>query len=296
MTNENNLSDAAPPLISVGMPIRNEERFLRAALDALTRQTGVKLEIIISDNASTDATPAICQEYCARFPWISYHRFEENAGAAANFTYVLEQARGKYFMWASGHDLWQENYLKECSSMLERFPEAVLAAGETLWIDANDAPHARSSGWNDTRGASRVGRYFTVFWGNMNPIIALIRSAELKAVGIANMAGGDLAMLLALALRGDFIHTCHTSWKRREFRDEASYAQKLKRYGGKEFALGGGFLARVFPLARLPLRIIGDVCRAELGFGSKLQLLLILFPSLLVKYFADRARHTQAGN
>src|SRR5688572_33353144 len=125
------MSNAHLNLISVGMPIRNEARFLRAALDALTAQTGVELELIISDNASTDDTPAICHEYCARFPWISYHRFEENIGAAANFSYVLGQARGKYFMWASGHDLWAPNYLQECGRMLDRFPGAVIAAGNT---------------------------------------------------------------------------------------------------------------------------------------------------------------------
>lgn len=281
------------PLISVGMPIRNEARFLRAALDSLTRQHGVNLELIISDNASTDDTAAICHEFCARFPWIRYHRFEHNAGAAANFTYVLEQARGKYFMWASGHDLWAENYLRECSGMLERIPGAVLAAGDTTWIDGAGLPHPKASGWNDTRGASLVGRYFTVFWGNMNPIIALIRTAELRAVGIANMTGGDLAMLLALALRGDFVHCSHTSWQRREFRDEASYAHKLKRYASKEFALGGGLLARYFPLARLPLRIFGDLVAADIARVAKLQITLILAPSLLVKYFADRARHAR---
>lgn len=76
----------------------------------------------------------------------------------------------------------------------------------------------------------------------------------------------------------------------REFRDELTYEKRLERYKGKDFALGTSFWGRVFPLARLPVRIVGDVFRARIGAGTKFQILLVLFPSLLVKYFADRAK------
>lgn len=282
--------DADSNLISVGMPIRNEARYLRAALDALTSQMGVEMELIISDNASTDDTPLICREYCARYPWISYHRFEENVGAAANFIYVLEQARGKYFMWASGHDLWDRNFLQECSGTLDNAENAVVAFGTTRWIDADGNPYPRVVGWSDTRGLSVVGRYFTVFWGNMNPILGLMRTRNLKSQRMESMAGNDLAVLLGLALEGDFIHAQGASWSRREFRHEASYSQKLARYRSADYALTTSLVGRLFPLARLPLRILGDLFASRLKLGKKLLIASALLPGLLAKYLVDKSR------
>ena len=68
------------PRVSIGMPIYNGERYLRSALDSLLAQTFEAFEIIISDNASTDATPAICSAYAAKDPRIRYYRNERNIG------------------------------------------------------------------------------------------------------------------------------------------------------------------------------------------------------------------------
>jgi glycosyltransferase involved in cell wall biosynthesis len=283
------------PLISIGMPVRNEERFVHSALSALVSQQLVKFEIIISDNASNDATSAICQEFASRFPEIiRYHRFEENVGASANFVWVMEQARGDFFMWASGHDLWEPNYLYECGMALHTNPQAMIAFGTTRWIDADGAPHARSTGWSDTRGLSLPGRYFTVFWGNMNPIIALIRTSALRRQEILDMVGMDLRVLLGLALLGDFIHCPATYWSRREFRDEVSYTQKLQRYKSVEYGLGKSWLGRNFPLAELPVRILVDLFDAKMGIGLKTLMTIVLLNSLPLKYFSDRNRQGKA--
>ena len=50
------------PIVSIGLPVYNGEDFLKYALDSLLSQTFRDFELIISDNASTDNTPKICQE------------------------------------------------------------------------------------------------------------------------------------------------------------------------------------------------------------------------------------------
>ena len=63
------------------MPVHNDAKFLREALDSLLAQDYPNVELIISDNASTDATQAISLEYAASHPRVSYHRNEKNIGA-----------------------------------------------------------------------------------------------------------------------------------------------------------------------------------------------------------------------
>jgi len=92
------------PTVSIGMPVYNGEKHIREALDSLLAQTYTDFELIISDNASTDATSEICKEYASRDNRIRYIRQPKNQGAPFNFHFVLKESKGKYFMWAAHDD------------------------------------------------------------------------------------------------------------------------------------------------------------------------------------------------
>ena len=61
------------PRVSIGLPVFNGERFLEQALSALTKQTWQDLEIIVSDNGSTDGTEQICRNLRRHRPTYSLH-------------------------------------------------------------------------------------------------------------------------------------------------------------------------------------------------------------------------------
>lgn len=107
------------PAVSIGMPVYNGAQYIREALDSLLAQTFTDFELIISDNASTDATQSICEQYASRDPRICYVRQVENKGAVANFRFVLDCARADLFMWAAYDDLWAPNYLMDAMALLE---------------------------------------------------------------------------------------------------------------------------------------------------------------------------------
>ena len=223
------------PLISIGVPIYNEDRFLRDALTSLMAQTYTNFEIIISDNASTDETERICQEFAATDNRIIYNRMKHNQGSSRNFAYVLSTSKGKYFMWAAGHDLWSKNFVSECVALLELTPSAVVAFGSTQWVDEKGESFNKYWGWTDTRGMNAIARFFAVFWGNMNPILGVMRRSVIqscKGVGI-NSVGADLIILSELVLQGHFAHATETSWSRREFRHGEDF--KGNRAKGKIF-------------------------------------------------------------
>ena len=81
--NDSNVESS--PLVSIGVPVFNEEQYLDATLRSLVSQTYDRLEIIISDNFSTDKTAEICQKYQADSAKIIYNKMDENRGPAANF-------------------------------------------------------------------------------------------------------------------------------------------------------------------------------------------------------------------
>lgn len=100
------------PTVAIGLPVYNGEKTLKAALDSLLAQSFIDTEIIISDNASTDGTAAICKDYAARDQRIRYIRQDSNLGAAANFKFVLDEARSPYFMWAACDDIRSPDFVE----------------------------------------------------------------------------------------------------------------------------------------------------------------------------------------
>ena len=114
--------------VSIGMPVYNGGEELRNALDSLLAQTYSHFELIISDNASTDSiTQALTEEYAKRDPRIRLIRQPATQTATENFQFVLEQARGEYFLWAAHDDTWSRNYLEVLARRLDQAPDAVLA-------------------------------------------------------------------------------------------------------------------------------------------------------------------------
>lgn len=108
------------PAVSIGMPVFNGEKYIRKAIDSLLAQIFSDFELIISDNASTDGTAAICREYAANDSRIRYIRQPENIGAENNFKYVLRESVGEYFMWAACDDSWSPDWI---SSIVQNFQD-----------------------------------------------------------------------------------------------------------------------------------------------------------------------------
>ena len=134
------------PLVSVGLPVYNGERFLRQSLESVLAQTYENFELIISDNASTDGTDAICREFAARDTRIRYVRNSRNMGAAYNFDKVVELARGELFRLHTHDDIMAPPLLERCVSVLMQEPDAVLCHPEMIRIDEEDREIDRAAG------------------------------------------------------------------------------------------------------------------------------------------------------
>lgn len=281
--------DPLPPLVTIGMPVFNEDRFIDSALISLRSQDYPNLEIVISDNASTDRTLEICQYHAAQDQRIRIDSAVENHGITANFQHALDMASGTYFMWAAGHDLWTPNLVSECVTLLEANKQASLAFASSRWIGVDNEPLARTSGWSDTRDLDAAARFFTVFWGNMHPVMGMIRTSQLRECSpLPVMVGGDLVLLANLALRGGFLHAAHECWSRREFRVEKHHDDKLKRYASVSTGIARSRFARMFPLFELPFALLKVVLRSRLPIIEKFALIAALIPSLPLRYLVGR--------
>jgi glycosyltransferase involved in cell wall biosynthesis len=203
---------AAPPKVTIGMPVYNGERFLRDTLESLLTQTFGDFELVISDNGSTDGTQAICREYAARDSRIRYFREEINRGAGWNYNRVVEVARGIYFKWAAHDDLCAPTYLERCVAVLDNNPDVVLAYPDDIDIDeegnrinrkrAGRVPMAERAA---SEVPSRRFRLLVLLDYDCEQVFGLIRIEILRKTKlILNYTDSDRTLLAELGLYGVF--------------------------------------------------------------------------------------------
>ena len=114
------------PLVSIGLPVYNGEMYISRSINSILAQKYDNLELIISDNCSTDSTTEICKRYAEIDPRIKLTVNECNIGAFPNFLIALNKSSGKYFMFAAVDDFWAPQYLTTMVNELELHPECDL--------------------------------------------------------------------------------------------------------------------------------------------------------------------------
>lgn len=101
------------PLVSIGIPVYNSESSLERCLQSLTDQTEKRIELVISNNASTDRTGEIIDKFRDHDHRLKVYEQPHTISATENFDFVLKKSRGYYFMWGAGDDYWAPEYLEQ---------------------------------------------------------------------------------------------------------------------------------------------------------------------------------------
>lgn len=213
---------APRPLVSVGVPVFNGEKGLARCLDSLLAQDYRNIEIVISDNASTDATPEICARYAATDPRVRYSRAEQNRGSSWNFNRVFDLSSGEYFMWAAHDDERHSSFVSACAERLEERPDAVLCAAHTAaYIEGHELPAyvARLDSFEGVTGM--VARYReTLKRFPATGVYGLFRSSALRKTNLLQrVIASDVALMLELSIHGSFVQVPRTLFNYRARRN-----------------------------------------------------------------------------
>ena len=101
------------PLVTIAIPTYNRANcFLKHAIECALKQTYQNVEIVISDNCSSDNTGDIVKSYGN--PRVRYFRHKVNIGANNNFNFCLEKARGAYFLLFHDDDSIDADFIEVC--------------------------------------------------------------------------------------------------------------------------------------------------------------------------------------
>ena len=227
----------ASPLVSVIVPTWNGAHLLPACLDSLARQSYPRLEVIVADGASTDATPRLVAE---RYPHVRLLRLRRNAGFAGNTNAGLRAARGAILCLLNNDAQAAPDWLSLCVETLEQRPEVGSVACKVLFDDGQTINSAGDllgrDGGAHQRGA---GQPDGPVWDVPGPVFgatggaAAYRRAMLADVGLFDEAFFMYLEDVDLAFRA-------------HLRGWACHYQPLARVYHQGSATGGGRLASYY--------------------------------------------------
>ncbi|MEH2456685.1 glycosyltransferase family 2 protein [Nostoc sp.] len=140
------------PLVSVIIPTYNRPEYLKQAIASAIKQTYQNIEIIISDNCSSENPQALVASFGDSR--IKFWRHQQNVGMLANQQHGFKMARGKYVASLHDDDIWNEDFLAKLVPLLEVNSELIIAFCDQYIIDANGIINDAGTEEN-TRGYKR---------------------------------------------------------------------------------------------------------------------------------------------
>lgn len=191
------------PKVTVGLPTYNGCVTLKQAINAVLQQDYLNIELVISDNASTNnQTQVICEEFSRKDKRIKYIRQKYNLGLAANYVEVLKNSSGELFMWLADDDWIDSSYISECVKALLEDDELSLAAGKVKYYPKNGpAYEGRKINHLQSSGLIRLLDYYFRLRDN-GSFYGIMRRKDLNNTILLNVMGYDAFILAVIAFLG----------------------------------------------------------------------------------------------
>jgi len=212
------------PRVIIGSPLFNHADHFPQAIESILGQTFSDFAVVLVDDVSSDATPALAHAYAARDRRVSYYRNPERLGLIENSQRAFAIARERhpdadYFAWASDHDLWHPQWLERLVQTLDAHPDVLLAYPLNRRIGPNGELLKRKPWVFDTFGETHRGTRFRAGIRRMragNMVYGLYRAAALQRAGVyRRIVVPDRLLLAELSLYGQFKQVPEVLWFRR---------------------------------------------------------------------------------
>lgn len=188
-------------LVSIGLPTYNRAPKLKRSIESVLAQDYPNIELVISDNASTDGTQALCEEICRRDNRVRYVRQSVNRGLTANYMEVLHNSRGAFFVWLSDDDWLDRSYVSRCLQVLQAQPAYALVGGKAKYWQDGEFFFEHEVNLLEDSGSERVLTYLRRV-GRNGTFYGVMRRDQLVQLSLQNTLGGDWLLTASMAFMG----------------------------------------------------------------------------------------------
>ena len=211
------------PRVTTCVPVYNGARYLRETLEAIDRQTYRNLDVLISDDASTDESVEICRSF-TKDPRFTLVVQPERLGWVENVNWLFRNAQGELISFTAHDDLLDPLYFEKLVAALDAEPDAAMAFCDVHEFGELDQILARP----DLRGnaVDRIIGFVASHYDGVAYRGLLRREVVAAERGLTRNAiddfAADLVWLARVAKRGELIRVPQVLYAKRRHRESAS--------------------------------------------------------------------------
>jgi len=210
-------------LVSICLPTRNGEARIQNAVRTVLAQDHEDLELVISDNASTDGTEELCRSLARADSRVVYRRHDVNVGLLNNFISAAQHARGELFRWMGDDDYLEPNCVSRGVKEFQADPRLLLVSSQVAYTGASGASETAPYTGTGLSSDDPVVRFREMLrmlnesYLALDPLYSMMRRAPVVAIARRNMLKEDEVFATKLALAGPWGHVpevlAHRHWK-----------------------------------------------------------------------------------
>lgn len=267
------------PRLTFGIPVYNGERYLPSALESVRNQDLADIEIVISDNGSTDGTEDYCRRQASEDSRIRYHRYETNRGGIWNYRNVMELCNTELFSWMAADDVKLPAFARTTIAALdEAGSDTVFACPRTQIINSDGVVYEELNdadmGLDAAAAHDRVRNLLRA--QASHPMYGVIRMDALgQTRGILSVLGDDMVLLVELLCAGKMATSAEPTFLQRRHDEQVS----VLGVSSPSWFAPGQKANRSFAETRTNIELYRGVSHSELPFTEKLRTWATLGPS-----------------
>ncbi|MGW0042431.1 glycosyltransferase family 2 protein [Rhodococcus sp. NPDC003348] len=199
-------------LVSVGLPVRDGAGRMSDVVESVLAQDHANLELVISDNASSDGTEDLCRSLAAHDSRVVYRRNPVNVGILNNFTNTLRLATGTYFRWVSDDDWLHPHCISRALDIFTADDRLVLVTNEIEYRGEDGVPRIAAyngAALGSSDPVARFAEYLRLLTDEnlqIDPLYGTLRRESVLHIGRRNMLREDEVYATKLALAGPWGH------------------------------------------------------------------------------------------
>ncbi|WP_406673734.1 glycosyltransferase family 2 protein [Nonomuraea sp. N2-4H] len=199
-------------LVSIALPVRNGAERLEQVVKSVLAQDYGNVELVISDNASTDATEEVCRDLAAGDPRIVYHRHPHNVGLLGNFIHAARISRGAFVRWIGDDDRLDPSCISRAMAAFAADERLVLVTTQVAYTGPDGVTRMAAydgTGLGSDDPVERLREWLRLLNESpllMDPLYGLLRRGPATGIPRRNMLHEDEIFAAKLALAGPWGH------------------------------------------------------------------------------------------
>jgi glycosyltransferase involved in cell wall biosynthesis len=206
------LAQPLDSLVSIGLPVRNGIETLESVARSVLAQDHENLELVISDNCSTDGTEDLCRQLAASDRRVVYFRQPTNIGLLKNFVHVTRLAQGAFLRWIGDDDWLAPNYVSRCLELFTDDSRLTLVTTQIEYVRPDGTTYTLPYSDSTFRSDDPIERFEGLLAHLRNgsfavdPLYGLARRNSLAGIERRKTIREDEVFAAALALAGPWGH------------------------------------------------------------------------------------------